>query len=310
MKNTFLCKGHVVTASSKSKALRVVAAINKGVEDYLVKLLRGFVSEENVRKYSKEIENIFDSHFFWRNGAYELTIYRDRDDNIGEVLRRKKITTFDEYYDLIYDIYQEYELDEFFETAESIQSLLEEEGIELEDDVDELRLRLQEEIGTNYPDFLSDEVEVDIGIKNVPEMKKLIYGSSSNINIATKCVKHKLGTIIEQALLECVERYEGEIRELNDSEKIKAITNFLDYEDKHKDDELLYLIYVNITVRDYLSINDNSDHNSVKAVNIETTGNTKALLSYGYGPDDVYNDGIDLTLGKLNIEYIEEVRLK
>lgn len=309
MKNTFLYKGHVVTANSKTKAIRVVASINKGVEDYLVKLLRGFVSEENVRKYSKEIEDIFDNHFFWKDGAYELNIYRDRDDNIAEALRRRKITTFDGYYDLIYDAYQEYEDSEFMETAESIQYLLEENDIELEDDVSELRIRLQDKIRTNYPDFLSDEVEVDIGIKNVPEMKKLIYGSSSNINIATKCVKHKFGTKIEEALLECVERYQGKIRKLNDSEKIKAITDFLDYEDKSSDDELLYLTYVNITVRDYLSINDKSDHNSVKVVDIETTRNTDILLSYGYGTD-VYNDGIDLTLGKLNVEDIKKVKLK
>lgn len=49
--NTYLYNGHVVTASSKNKALVIASShSNKQLEDLFVKIFEGYLPEETVRK--------------------------------------------------------------------------------------------------------------------------------------------------------------------------------------------------------------------------------------------------------------------
>lgn len=162
------------------------------------------------------------------------------------------------------------------------------------------------------PNFLDETLEASIEVKNTPEIKKRVYGSSSNINIANKCVKHKLSKEVEESLIDCVKDYSkfssDEFDELSDKEKVTEIVNFLDMEDKRSSyDEIIYMTDVSITVRDYLSILDSSNDYKEKVKEVDVSERSETLLNYGYY---TYCDSINTKIDKLKLEDILSASLK
>lgn len=305
MKNFYLCKGKVITASSKAKAIQVIATStsDKKLEDFLVKCLKGYVSEENVRKFSKEIDGCF-TNFTWDRQDYELNIYRDQGDSLDSSIR--DIDTFEAYFNTLWDAYMEYVSDEFYELADRIKETLKTEGVEINGDVSDLSLQLQDYISVDYPNYLDDKIEVNVTIKNTKDIKKFLYGSSSNINIATKLVKGHLDPDVEKSLIQAIEEqlvHADSFEELSKEDKIKEAVSFLDKSDKLKREELITVEGVELTIREYLSIIDrDSDFTSKKLDKIDLGTCDDCYINYGY---DCYNfDSTTLKLGKLKVDDI------
>ena len=307
MKNFYLCKGKVITASSKNNAIKVVATStsDKKLEDFLVECLQGYVSEDNVRKFSKEIDDCFDKGpFHWDKSKYYFEIYKDYSDSMDE--RIKDIDTFEAYFNTIWDAYLEYVSSEFYDLADRIKETLKAEEVEIDGDVSDLSGQLQDYISVEYPDFLDDNVTVTVRIKNTKDIKKLLYGSSSNINIATKLVKGKLDIDVEKSLIQAIEEqlvHADSFEELSKEDKIKEAVDFLDKCDKLKREELITVEGVDLTIRDYLSIIDrDSDFTGEKLDKIDFGTCYDCYVNYGY---DYYNfDSTTLKLGKLKIDDI------
>ena len=305
MKNFYLCKGKVITASSKNDAIKVVATStsDKKLEDFLVKCLKGYVSEENVRKYSKEIDDCF-TNFTWDKQDYKLDIYRDQGDSLDSYVR--DIDTFEAYFNTIWDAYIDYVSDSFYELADNIKETLKTEGVEIDGDISDLSLQLQDYIPVDYPNFLDDDVVVTVRIKNTKDVKKFLYGSSSNINIATKLVKGHLDPDVEKSLIQAIEEqlvHADSFEELSKEDKIKEAVSFLDKSDKLKREELITIEGAELTIRDYLSIVDrDSDYTSEKLNKIDFGTCYDCYINYGYEYYDF--DSTTLKLGKLKVDDI------
>lgn len=312
--NTYLYNGHVVTASSKNKALVIASShSNKQLEDLFVKIFEGYLPEETVRKYSKELDtDVFDS-FLFRDGHLEHEVYKDQNDSVKWLIESKNIESFEEYFQELQEAYLDDELRVFGEVYDNLEKFLEENELELEDDFDDLKDRIRDYCWYTTPNFLDETLEVSIEVKNTPEIKKRVYGSSSNINIANKCVKHKLSKEVEESLIDCVKDYSrfssDEFDELSDKEKVTEIVDFLDMEDKRSSyDEIIYMTDVTITVRDYLSILDSSNDYKEKVKEVDVSERYGTMLNYG---SYLYNvDDINTKIDKLKLEDILSASLK
>ena len=311
--NTYLYNGHVVTASSKNKALVIASShSNKQLEDLFVEIFEGYLPEETVRKYSKELDtDVFDS-FWFRDGHLEHEVYKDQNDSVKWLIESKNIESFEEYFQELQEAYLDDELRVFDEVNDNLEKFLEENELELEDDFDDLKDRIRDYCWYTTPNFLGETLEVSIEVKNTPEIKKRVYGSSSNINIANKCVKHKLSKEVEESLIDCVKDYSrfssDEFDELSDKEKVTEIVNFLDMEDKRSSyDEIIYMTDVSITVKEYLSILDSSNDYKEKVNEVDVSERSETLLNYGYY---TYCDSINTKIDKLKLEDILSASLK
>ena len=307
--NTYLYNGHVVTANSKKHVITAKQATNKKLEDLLVKIFEGYLAEETVRNYSKELEDdVFDS-FWFRDGNLEHEAYKDQNDSVEWLIENKNIESFEEYFQELQEAYLDDELRVFDEVYDNLEKFLEENDLTLEDDFDNLKDRIRDYCWYTTPDFLDETLETFIEVKNTPEIKKRVYGSSSNINIANKCVKHKLSKEVEESLIENVKDYSSQdFDELSNEEKVKEIVNFLDMEDKRAShEEIIYLGSVNLTVKEYLSILDKTSDFTGKVNEVDVSDRYSTLLTYG---SYTYSDDINIKMDKLKLEDILSVSLK
>lgn len=311
--NTYLYNGHVVTASSKKKALVIASShSNKQLEDLFVEIFKGYLPEETVRKYSKELDTDVFYGFWFKDGELVYEAYKDQNDSVKWLIENRNIESFDEYYQELQEAYLDDELRVFDEVYDNLEKFLEENELELEDDFDNLKDRIRDYCWYKTPNFLDETLETFIEVKNTPEIKKRVYGSSSNINIANKCVKHKLSKEVEESLLDCAKSYSkfssDEFDELSDKEKVTEIVRFLDMEDKRSShDEIIYMTDVSITVRDYLSILDSSSDYKEKVNEVDVSERSETLLNYGSWS---YCDSINTKIDKLKLEDIKGVSLK
>lgn len=313
----FNFNGKVILASSKKEAIQKIVASKKvtasaEADAWIKKVLEDYVPKEFLDEHEKELEAIFDKHCFWnrKENTYEYTFYRDQNDEITSSWL-EDIETFDAYHEKLWEAYRDSECELFRDIMDDIVELLENNDVELKQDADELRLALNESIPVYYPNFLDDTINTYIEVKNTSTVKKFLFGSDSNINIATKCVKGKFEEAISKSLVECTEEWKyGDLSEFSDKDKIQPITKFLDFQDSRKEtDELLYLVDVEITIREYLSILDKNTDWKEKRSEVDVSNKSDMYLNYGWNPyykDEIKNKSLD----KLNVDDILKVSLK
>lgn len=321
MKN-FKFKDKIVTASSRKEAIakivasekKVTASSNKEAQDFIKDILKDYIEEDFLNEHIDDFEDMFDKELFWNNNekTYENNIYKDyRDDEgIEELIKSEDVESFDEYWEKMFEAYHEAESNPFFDLVSDIKEYLEENEAEdklINDNDDDMRFHIQDKCPTNYPEFLGNTITAYILVKNTPNMKKKVYGSSSNISIATKCVKHKFSKEIEESLISAFEDWSGDkFNEMNEQERIKDLRNYLDFEDKHNEqNEILYLAEVDITIEEYLSI---KDKDNAKNKEIDIDNSCSIYLNYGTNP--YYVDEVKVNLSKLSIDDIIDAKLK
>ena len=303
----FVHNGKLITASSKKEAIHQIVASSKrkviasksksqDLENYLVKTLKSCLDENFIRANSKEIEDILDKEgFYWnsRKGRYEYEIYKSYDDELEPWwFEQNNVDSFDAYWEALFDAYLDAETQPYYDAAKAISELCAENDVEVDDDyIDDC---LREEIPCDYPNFLDDEIPCTIEVKATDETIKLVFGTSSLINIASKFVKGNLRPDLQSCLKEYL------LAELNedDLKDVSAVKSELEKLKKYKCSLFGYNDCM-LTVREYLSTQNPKDDRASKFLELND--------EFYFTPDSFYGsaDNMIKIKAKIPIEYID-----
>lgn len=163
-------KKFVTTASAESSklAVKLVSEMTGG-------------SEALIKALAPKVDDILTDKFDCYGNEVKLCIYRDRSDEL-EASTVNELASEEEYWDKMMSYwYEEAGTRPFLEAAEEIHELLREHweselsGVESEDDV---RYFLQDNIETEFPDFLHDTYIASIGLKNPRKWFEKLMGMS------------------------------------------------------------------------------------------------------------------------------------